>query len=313
MNAETDAGALLEYMNERAAVELVHLATPGGRKMDVLVHHKDQSVTDLTDKLLALEPRPLRSTGTATLNSAASFSDWVNRQKNESTAIFAHNGPQPRMTAVINYANGAKPEWGDYRAQYDLALSPEWQTWMKVNEKPMSQEAFGQFLEDNLAEIAAPPSGVDDSVEYQLIQKLTGGGNAATAMQLLGVARSLVVNENSRLKSVINAHSGEVQMVYEAQHTGETGGTVDVPRLFVVCIPVFDGDAAYRIPVRLKYRKAEGGTKVVFFPSIYQPERYLRDAWGHLMADIAQRTGVPVFEGQAEAGGALGRVKVAGS
>lgn len=312
MDKETDVSALLGYMNERMGVEHIELVAPGGRKLTALAHHKDQSVTDVTDKLLALEPRPLRSTGTAALASATAFSDWVNRQKNPSTAIFAHNGPQPRMTAVINYTNGDAPEWGDYRGQYDLALSPEWQIWMKANDKPMSQEAFGQFMEDNLAEIAAPPSAVDDSIEYQLIQKLAGGGNAATSTQLLSVARNLVVNESSRLKSILNPHSGEVQMVYEAQHTGEGGGVVDVPRLFIICIPVFDGDAAYRIPVRLKYRKAEGGTKVVFFPSIYQPERYLRDAWGYLMADIAQRTGVPVFEGQAEAGGAPGRVKVAG-
>lgn len=267
--------------------------------------HKDQLLTDVTEQALQLGDRPLRAIGTAQLNSITSFIDWVNRQKCEHTAIFgAGELPTPSVTAVINYsATLEDPQWGDYRGTYKLATSREWQAWMKLDGKFLGQEEFGNFIEDNLGDITAP-SAVEDAAEYQLIKRL--GGGAGDAASLLTAVRNLVVNESATLKSIINVHSGEAQMTFEARHTGEGGGQVTIPRLFVICIPVFDGDAAYRIPVRLRYRKAEGGTKVLLGTSLYQPERYVRDAWTLLLKQAAEQTNVPVFEGVPEQGGQSG-------
>lgn len=305
--------ALLNFAASRQAVDI--RTYPSATAVDPLVlalHHDEMKITDLTDKVLSLAPTPLRATGTAYLHTGLAFTDWVNRQKNDQTAIFASVTPNPHMVAVISYTECHEPLWGDYRGVFKLEHSREWKTWMGVNEKPMSQEAFGQFLEDNLADIAPPPSAANpaEAADYQLLLKLgaTDKNPAADAARLMTAARNLVIHEDQRLKSVLNSASGEVQFTFEATHTNGVGGTVEVPRIFMVAIPVFDGDAAYRIPVRLRYRKAEGGSKVVFFTSIYQPERYVRDAWGHLMKHVATETGVPVFEGVPEAGGVSGRV-----
>lgn len=323
--------ALIRHTEQNQALKRLDIESQlSDGKLQLVAHSNGQQLRDFTEEAIGLGARPIRAKGEANLHNIASFIDWVNRQKGGDSAVFANNDPStPHVVAVINYASGMDtPAWGDWRGRYKLARSREWNTWFGRDGKWSGQEEFGLFLEDNLADIAAPPGSDAASLaakaqnpadvaryraeaeEYALMVKLSGGNpSIGDSAQLIATARSLVVNESSILKSAIDIATGEAQMTYEAKHTGDAGGQVTVPRLFSICIPVFDGDAAYRIPVRLRYRKTENGSKVVFGTSLYQPERYLRDAWNFLMTQIAERTELPVFEGIPESPGVSGYIK----
>lgn len=72
----------------------------------------------------------------------------------------------------------------------------------------------------------------------------------------------------------------------------------EVPRAFVLGIPVFEGGTLYAIEARVRFAMREG--KPSFSYSLYQHEKVLKDAFGEVRAKVAADTSLPVFAGSPE-------------
>lgn len=237
---------------------------------------------------------PSRRKGEAKADTLASFIAMANRAKDADSVLFGRAAmPNPSLLAVIDYnrADGG-PRFGQHRIRYDFPLTYEFSAWMTRDGAPMEQLAFANFLEDHVAELAAPTDA-----ERSLYEPLFKA-RFATPIELIQLSRELEVHVGQKVKRQERLQTGERVIEFTAEHLDAKGGKVDIPGIFMLSVPAFVDGAAVRIPARLRYRVSGD---VVWTYLLYRPEFFLREQVQHDLADAAKQTGLPAFEGSPEA------------
>lgn len=299
----------LDVLEAGAPLSTPHLVSvPQGRKVE-----------DITDKVRAALSymRPLRRKGTDTLHDLQSLIDWTIRFKGEGTVIFADmgtNGGKPTLTAIADWHHPGPAETdpssaestarhADHRAVYAFPNSKEWDAWMAASGKKMTNVEMAYFLEDRILDVLDPPatlqaaSGEASEADRRLIEIAAKiGTRYGTASQLMAMAKEFVVHETSNFAVTRDNTSGEGRLQITSEHRDAAGKTLQVPGLFLVAIPVFEGGPAYRLPVRFQYRKTPDG--VAFFLTLHDPQRALDNAFGEAVTTAEIETSVPVFKGK---------------
>lgn len=95
--------------------------------------------------------------------------------------------------------------------------------------------------------------------------------------------------------------SGEGHIRFSVEHETKTrtGGTVKVPTMFFIAIPVFAKGPFYRIGARLRYRKTAEGVK--FWYDLYRADRSFDHAFDEAVEKVRVETPAAVFFGAPEA------------
>lgn len=246
---------------------------------------------------------PERRKGTATLTDLASFIAHANRFKDTGSAIFAkRDEAKPSVTSVLDYhPEGATgPRFGQHRGWYTFPVSEQWAAWAALDGKAMPQGVFAETIEERIMDIL--PAPIDGRAEAgALAMDLVGtlGGKIAGPTELLEVARGLRMTETAQVANATNTSTGEVEVVFRTEHTGAGGQKLSVPTLFLVGMPVFEGDGAYKMPMRLQYRRKDG--MIIWTLRRYRPELVFFHAFDAALARVKAETDLPVFLGAPEA------------
>lgn len=215
---------------------------------------------DLTAAIEAARPAPSRKKGTVHLGDLDSFLTYVREQGNPATTRIFADVDSRTLTAIFNdhgsVEAGDGAGWRDHRAVFTAALSKEFETWLSNNGKPMEQEPFAVFLEDNIADVVEPSGD-----------------------KLLTVALTLQAKNEVNFSSSRRLDNGEVQLQYTENLTTSAGGAaaMEVPRTFAIGARLFKGGEGYRINARLKLRVGAG--KVKFWYELDRPENAIEDAF----------------------------------
>lgn len=256
-NAQTllDAG--------RAAVPIFKIA-----EHPFAVIPDDYGIHDLESKL----PAPMRKKGSLKLAAAASFIALVNAEKTASTRLYATVNP-PSFSAIFNdHTAETGPGWRDYEASYACPLSVEWKTWLALSGKQQTQEAFAQFIEANLPDIATPP-----------------------AADMLEISRSLEAKKKVNFASGIRLSNGQNELTYEEEISGTASkGKLSVPEIFTIGIPVLEGGPRYQVEARLRYRIGDAGKLAIWY-ELVRPHKIIEHASEEVAALIAKETALPLF------------------
>lgn len=292
--------AVVEDMAKRAnapqPVALTSLGLPGlPSSVPAIFDPAINRVVSVKHLLDEYRTAPDRCRGTARTETLASFTELVNRHKNDDSVIFAVTSwPEPKLTAVIDYhAKDHAPRFGQHRVEYTFPLTDEFKGWAENDGKAMEQGDFAWFLEERAAELAAPLDA--EKTEFERLFK----ERFATPQELVMLSRALEVNVGQKVKRQERLQTGERVVEFTTEHTDSKGEKVDIPGLFMISVPAFlDGDAV-RIPCRLRYR-IKGGD-VVWFYQMYRWEYWLRQQVVYDMRDAAEATALPAYEGRAEA------------
>lgn len=313
--AETMRQVLMEILPHRP------VKTPD--KMDLTKAHlvdvtRDRTVLDLTthhrDALEFL--RPLRRKGTAQLADLDSLIAWANRNKGESSVLFANpNMDSPRLTCIADYHEAGPSvideELGDelarhchHRGVYDFPLSDEWKAWIDISGQGWDKEDLGEFIEKYAHCIADPTPAIlggqtDDSHQNWENRLITTAnqieGRYGQLKQLLAMSRHFQVYETSSLSVTTNRDTGEGQIQFLNEHKDAEGQPLSIPNLIIIQVPIFRGGAPYRMTARFRYRKS--GASVKFILSIYNPERAFEAAFDEAIATAQEQTDLPLFKG----------------
>ena len=259
----------------------------------VLVNPQTGVVTSLYDKLAPWRTKPERKVGTASAETLESFIDLVDRHKQANSVIFATTDwRKPSLTAVIDYHSETAPDNGAHRIHYKFPLSEEWKAWLDVHGKPMEQAAFAEFIEDHIADLAAP-----DALEVKDFEEMFSA-KVAFPNEIVILSRGLQVNAETRVKQAVKLQTGETQIMFEEDHKTAGGEPLTVPGVFILQLaPFFMGDAK-RIPVRLRYRLVNGSLKWTI--QLYRPDRYITQQVRADLDAAAEDTALPKFEGSPE-------------
>lgn len=272
---------------ERPEEYVPFITLPSGLTLHSLKEHLDEYRT-----------RPERREGVAELRTEASFIDHANRFKDADSALFADPNPgAPSLTSVLNYHRQgatADPRFGDHRGVYRFPLSKEWKAWQALNEKPMTQEAFASFLEDRIVDVADPREAGAKANEFLKLL----GGSFADAARLMDLSRGLTIYVAASATKVVNLASGEGQITYTEEHHNAGGVKLDIPRAFLIGLPVFHGGTAYQVAVRLRYRLKEN--HLTWSYSLHRTDVVFDHAFEEACKRAADATGLPLFVGSPE-------------
>ncbi|GAN83849.1 DUF2303 family protein (plasmid) [Novacetimonas hansenii] len=253
---------------------------------------------------------PERRKGTAVFTDVPSFCAHALRFQAVNSVIFANDDREnPSMMSVLDYHEAGPDERTgthncEHRGLYRFPLSDEWKAWQAFEKRGyVSITDFAEFIENRLLDVMEPISStpVDgesplDAAMRETVAKL--GGNLADSHRLLELSRGLKVHENSRVAQAVNLSSGEGQMVFQTEHADEKGEPLKVPNLFLIAIPVFANDAAYRLLVRLRYR-LRGGS-VTWAVERYRADVAFDDAFAGVLLQASGTTQMPVMRGKPE-------------
>ncbi|WP_438752034.1 DUF2303 family protein [Pararhizobium sp. O133] len=259
----------------------------------VLFNPQTGGVTSLHDKLAPWRTKPERKVGTARVDTLESFIELVDRHKQENSVIFATTDwRKPSLTAVIDYHSATEPDNGSHRIHYQFPLSEEWKAWLAVDSKQMEQVAFAEFIEDHIADLSSP-----SAIESKDFESMFGAP-VAFPNDIVMLSRGLQITAETRVKQVIKLQTGEAQIMLEEDHKTAGGEPLVIPGVFILQIaPFFMGEAT-RIPVRLRYRLANGALKWTF--QLYRPDRYITEQVRADLDEAAEKTDLPKFEGSPE-------------
>jgi uncharacterized protein YfdQ (DUF2303 family) len=331
-DCSTSAAVVADLVARHIKAEQLELASPDGstNAAPVIVLPSGLKVHSLKKYFDEYRTAPERREGTAQLVELASLIDHVNRFKDEDSALFAAPSPTaPTLTAVLDYhrQNGldvggapsiiapsggvlgqamttrlpsktvaGAPRFGKHRARYAFPLSDEWTAWLAQNGKVMPQAEFAAFLEDRIIDVASPEAAFDTARRFA---DAMGISSFATPAKLRELARGLTIHIDDRTTNRIDVATGETTMHFEETHNDAVGAPLQVPRAFIIQIPVFRAGVAYQFPVRLKYRA--GGGKVQWFYEVHDARKALDDAFREACEQASASTELPLFYGSPEA------------
>ena len=294
----------IDLAQKAGAGDLVSVTAPSGVKgvpasipaLKIAGEHpKLESVARLFEDW---RTKPATKRGTAKALTLESFIALTQRHQTGDSAVFADtNWRKPSLTAVIDYhekENGGEPDNLKHRIAYEFPLSEEWQAWVKNNGEVFKQIDFAAFIEDRIAELAAPTPEESQQFEDLFATKI------ATPAELVKLSRGLQVNVDSRVKNASVLQSGAAQIVFEEEHRDADGNTLKVPGLFLLSIAPFFLGQPVRTPVRLRYRIAGGS--IVWFYQIYRPDIAVTNRVREDLHIVADTTELPTFEANPETG-----------
>lgn len=220
--------------------------------------------------------RPGRVKQSVTVLDPASFVAYHKLFADEGTRVFADE-PGRKVLAVLDYheasAEAVRPRWGSHRVTLHVRESEEWKVWAGMNNKPMTQQGFAEFLEQNAMDI-------------------TSQSTAA----IIEMARDLEATTETDFASGLRMANGQTKLRWTETVKARVGSSeVTLPDQFGIGIPVFVGGAAQPVNCLLRFRVKDG--KLTFWYTMVRPESVLRTAFLAARDEIASELGVQVLNG----------------
>ncbi len=273
-----DAGNTIESGAIREVKELVQkIAQPiTTETVHGIVVPKDCELKSLVELQYPDGRLPSRVKATVALRDGDSFIKYLKTFRTSLTRIFAEPKTLAFLAVLDYHGESASPsvEFMSHRATFAMEKDERWNIWAGRNEKPFTQTEFAEFIEDNAADIFDP-----------------------SAANMLEIARDLQAHTEVNFDSKVKLTNGQVQFKYQETVTAGVGpaGTVEIPEVFKIQIPVFYGEGVVAITCRLRYR-IQGG-KLTFHYKMYRQGETLQIAFDKAVKSISESLGADVLMG----------------
>ena len=227
--------------------------------------------------------------GTASMQSLASFIAHVQRFKYNGWTVVWADGAQRRLVAVFDYHEGEgggsdmnAPHWTRHRSIYPCPLSEAWMAWGGGEEKRLEQDALSTLLDTRDRELVGGT--------------LPSGKPAPDPAALVTMAASLETFSSEKVKRERDKDTRRVKLAFSSD-TGFLGDVMPPPS-FLVKIPVFQDAEPQELEMRLRAEVKDG--KAAFSLRIHAAGDVLRAAFASLCKQVGRETGLLVFQGTPE-------------
>jgi uncharacterized protein YfdQ (DUF2303 family) len=204
--------------------------------------------------------------------SGDSFIAYVNAFKNKDGATLllatARDFNEMGIVAVLNYHNPNEASivvsHADHQARFIPQFSEQYARWRKIDEVPQTQNAFAEFVEEFCRDIVEPPSAM-----------------------MMTIAADLEMSSALDYKSKVNTQNGMVQLKFIESGSARTTDGVEVPKTFMLRVPIFFGEEPVNVPVFLRFR---AGKQLTFSIKIQDRETMEKQAFLGAVARIGEKT-----------------------
>lgn len=212
--------------------------------------HKDMRIEELE----AAKKQPTRIKQNIELTTAQSFIDYYTAFATDRSVILC-DMQSAKFKAIIDYHGNGSPDWCCHTATYQCPHSVEWQRWIAINGKPMEQETFALFLENNVRDIIEPAGA-----------------------RMLEIALTLEAKTSVNFKSALRIDNGETKLTFDETIDTKAGvkGDLIIPTTIAIGLRVFDGEAPHKFSANFRYRITNG--KAAFWLDYPELHRVKEDA-----------------------------------
>lgn len=270
---------------ELARAGVLHAVKPDDGREFVLVP-EGYKLTDISDPKQVYAPPPDRVRQKLTLSTLDGFVDYMRAFDGAGTRMFAdvnanrvvgvldYHGPSmlPQTAGVSSEAMQI-PTHTEHRATLQLQLSEEWKRWSEISGKLMQQADFARWLEENLVDIE-DPAGAD----------------------VLEIVRDMSAAKKVNFKSAIRLDNGDREFEWTTETTAASKtGSLTVPSMFVLRIPIFYGSEAVEVRAFLRWRLDEGA--IAFGIELYRPAYVKQAVFEKIGREICERVARPLHFG----------------
>ena len=261
----------------RESIPPVKLHTTAGKELYFAVHGAGGSGEFYAHNTEAGASVPLRKRGLVTVFDAASFNMVLadNADAGNIVIYIDRNPIKPAVVAVMNGHGKAGAGWGDFRASIEFRPTPQWEKWRSIDGKMMSQAAFAEFVEDNIADIAEPAGA-----------------------RMLEIVTHLEATRTVNFKSAIRLSDRNIQFHNNEDTDAKvSAGKIDVPEMFVLALAPLQGLPLYRVGARFRYRIVDG--KLTLGLKLQRVEDLMTAVLDDVVVKIEKGADISVIEGRA--------------
>jgi uncharacterized protein YfdQ (DUF2303 family) len=223
-----------------------------------------------------LMPAPTRIKAHPMLTDIASFKEYIDSFKDDHSRIFIDE-ENKRFFTIFDCHGKDKPAWGDHSASYQVKFSREWERFKGKDGVKMDNMEFAEFIEDNVAYITAPVTGVDLLAMSQSIKAKFKGDIEVDETLHAGIKKLLI--QDDTVARGMNAAKKEVTF----------------PEQITMTIRVYHNDVAYSVNAHLRYRKSDKG--LIFWIKIPDAKAAEEEAFDNIIARVKAETGLPTLKG----------------
>lgn len=218
---------------------------------------------------------PLRARGNTSVFDAESFNAIIAINTDGHIIVYVDRNPlKPAVIGVLN-SNGIDGlGWGDHRVSIAFRHTPQWQKWMGIDGKMLSQSEFANFIEDNLLDVVDPP-----------------------AADMLEISQFLEVTRTTNFKSVTRPKTGLIQ--FRNESTDGIVGDMQVPDTITLMLAPLFGIPAQAVSARFRYRIE--GDKLKLGVKLQRIEELMEQIMANVVDAIVLPEGAIMVEGVAPA------------
>lgn len=230
-------------------------------------------VTDLEKYLDA----PNRPRGSVAIHDPGDFARYVKRIADVDTTTVWADIDAGTVTALLDDHEKDGAGWRSHTIRLALQNDPDWVAWTARDDKLFSQQAFAEFLEQELHCIYRP-----------------------AAADIYEVATSLQASKKVSFRSGTRLKDGQVKFLYDEETTAKAGqkGEIEIPDEFVLRLSPFAYTSPIELTAKLRYRIMGDGDLHIGY-KLLRPLEIRRDAFSAIVGEIRGHLGeaLPVFLG----------------
>lgn len=214
------------------------------------------------------------------LDEAASLIAYTKQFQTSTTRIFASvSDTCADFVTVLDYHEGGRDgvaKYAKHVARYRPPFSPEFQAWLAIHGKQLTQSQF--------------------------LDHLRKWGNIITSQSdadLVELASSLDFQTTGEFSSHVERTHGGRKLLFNERVEGSAqvkGKRVDVPDKMKLSLPIFVGGRDYDVDVDLLYRPQGGELRIVI--ELVRHHLVVRQALKDIVTEIKEGTGIEPFLGR---------------
>ena len=235
--------------------------------------------------------------GSTTLHNCQSFIDFVNRYKDDTSAIF-YNQDKQKVTCIFDCATKNNTSFEQHKADYAFPFSDELKEWKEHNGDVMTQIDFAFFIEKNVLDLADPDKTAESEALKEI--RLRIGGHFAAVSKMVELSRGISIHSDERATVKYDPNTGESTVDFSSEHTDATGEKVKVPNMFLIVIPILKGGKSYQLPCRLRHRLKNG--QIIWWYEVIDLDKAIAAAIDEELNKIKEDISLPVFYGDLPSG-----------
>lgn len=238
-------------------------------------------LVDVTKELAEHQAGPARKTGKFVVHDADSFVAYTMKHVHLNSEVWADVLTQQIIGVLNAHDEAPAPDglegqagWGDHRVVYKVDHTDAWKAWAGNDGKLLEQQAFSEFIEDNLPDIVEPFAA--DLLE--LVQTF----QATTSVEF----------ESSQLLS-----NGQRRLKYKETTSATAGknGEFEIPKELKLAIKPFEGADLFGVTARFRFRLTNGHLHIGY--KLDRPEDVIRAAFESVVEQVQEGVSAPVYRG----------------